>query len=119
MASAQEHRDWAAANERFYDHIGAADSDWPDWAITTVFYVIVHEISAFLRDRNKPVPRGHPGMKDALGADPAWANLLGYYEGAQDDATKTRYRCHTPSKVEVQFAHARIALVRAEIAALP
>ena len=119
MASAQDHRDCAAENERLYNFIGGADSDWPDWAVTVAFYVIVHEASAFLADRKLPVPRGHDGMKVALGADPAWANLLGYYESAQGDANRTRYRCYRPQKQEVQLAAVRIGLVRAEIAALP
>jgi hypothetical protein len=119
MASAQEHRDWAAANERFYDFIGGAEGEWLDWAVTVAFYTIVHELSAFLADRNKQVPKGHPGMKAELSADPSWSNLLGYYESAQSDATMARYRCRMPLEQEVKFAHARIALVRAEIASLP
>ncbi|HEV3323066.1 MAG TPA: hypothetical protein VG147_12870 [Solirubrobacteraceae bacterium] len=48
MPSATEHQSWAQQNKQFYEFIGGSHSQWPDWAMTALFYAAMHEIQAAL-----------------------------------------------------------------------
>jgi hypothetical protein len=113
VATAERHREWAASNEALYHALDR--SKWPDWAVTIIFYAVLHEVSAFLKDEIDYVPGSHKEMKKTLTRRSEWDRLLQFYEGAQDDSNKTRYRCYMPREMEVDLAAARLHGVRAEI----
>lgn len=123
MPTAEEHRAQAQLNEEFYARIGGIDSEWPDWALTTLFYVAVHEIQAFLADNRAtvigygirwPVAEHHE-RKKALRQHPAWNGLAQRYDVLYGASRKTRYECHSPDKTELEKRRQTVDQIRAEI----
>ena len=124
MPSAEEHRAQAAENEAFYAELRDTR---PDWALTVLFYVIVHEIQAFLADRRGtiigyglPWPiTNHHERKAALRRHPPWARLASYYGSFEGWSRKTRYECFKPDPQRLTEMEGLLARIRAEIQQLP
>lgn len=115
--TAQDHRSWAKQNQDFYEHIGGSQSSWAGWPMTALFYVVVHEVLAFLADRNVH-PRSHKETKATLRGNPQWTTLATMYEQLFGYSRDARYRCRRHTPEEIKLAEALVEMVRAEIATL-
>jgi uncharacterized protein (UPF0332 family) len=113
--SAAEHQSWAQQNEAFYRHIGGNHSQWPDWAMSVLFYTAVHEIQAALVASGSR-PRNHESRMVTLREK--WPTLGTLYETLFDRSKRVRYLCNRPSQMELALAEAALTQVRAEITKL-
>lgn len=118
VTTADDHRDWAAENERFYVEIGGSASEWRQWAMNALFYTALHELQAFFIDCGLR-PATHNQRKEIL-RKPANQRQTGQllsrrYFRLESYSRMTRYDCRIPS--DDQFARAEEALgeVRDEI----
>jgi hypothetical protein len=116
MASAERHREWAQRNEQFYSAIGGADGEWPDWAITALFYTALHEIAAFLRTHGQPA-HSHKAIRGALRANPAWTDIAAIYEQLQTWSETSRYHCIILEPHKIKLAENLLAQLREKLAA--
>lgn len=55
----QEHLQQARRNEGLAQRLGIPPLRTYDWAITVLFYCILHFVDAYLLDRHNITPRGH------------------------------------------------------------
>jgi hypothetical protein len=117
--TAQDHRDWAAENERFYyDELGGCHSSWPQWAMPALFYAALHELQAFFVDCGLR-PATHKQRSDVLRHPLNRATLgpllLQRYRRLESLSRAARYECVVHN--DAQFTRAEQALedVRNEI----
>ena len=126
MPTAEEHRQQAAANKEFYDELIAAGDDHWDWALTVLFYAVVHEIGALLADNRATVighrcaypPAGHRERKAILRAHRPWNALAKHYEYFEGWSRKTRYECLRPDAATIEKMEDLYARILSEIAAV-
>ena len=60
----QEHQQQARRNEGLAQRLGISPLRTYDWAITVLFYSILHFVDAYLLQRHGIVPRGHTATRD-------------------------------------------------------
>lgn len=60
----QEHLNQARHNEDLAQQLGSSPTEAYDWAITVLFYGILHFVDAYLLQRYGIVPRGHTAARD-------------------------------------------------------
>ena len=122
MPSASDHEQQAARNEKFYkDTLGGADTQFPDWAMTVLFYTAVHDVQAFLqrkradlRARGVPrLPRRHHDRQALL--HNFWPTLELCYTNLKDWSEDARYDCGKFSKAQLQLAERELRNLRNEI----
>jgi hypothetical protein len=113
--SATEHQSWARHNEAFYQHIGGSRSQWPDWAMTSLFYAAVHEIQAALV-ASRSRPRDHTERIAVLREK--WPSLGTLYETLYTRSKQARYNFHRHSQADLALAEMALAQIRSEIAKL-
>ena len=113
--SAAEHQSWAQQNEAFYRHIGGSRSQWPDWAMTALFYTAVHEIQAALV-ADGARPGDHKERQRVLREK--WPTLATVYETLFTRSKQARYGCQRHSQADLALAEAALQQVRREIAKL-
>jgi hypothetical protein len=58
----QEHLDQARHNEDLAQKLGSRPLEAYDWAITVLFYSLLHFVDAYLLDRHNLTPGGHTAM---------------------------------------------------------
>jgi hypothetical protein len=112
--TAEDHRSWAKRNEEFYEHIGGSESAWSGWPMTVLFYVVVHEVTAFLVDQRIQTST-HADTRAALRQNPAWTQLAAMYDQFFGYSRDARYRCRVHSKLELKLAESLLDQVRNEI----
>jgi hypothetical protein len=113
--TAAEHLAWAQENERFYQRIGGANAQFPQWAMAALFYTALHEIQAALVATNNR-RRNHKDRQDVLRA--MWPKIAALYDGLYTRSKAARYECVRHSSVQLIEAEMLLREVRAEIAAL-
>jgi uncharacterized protein (UPF0332 family) len=113
--SAAEHQSWAQQNEAFYQHIGGSHSQWPDWAMSALFYAAVHEIQAALVASSSR-PRDHKERMVILREK--WPTLGTLYETLFTRSRQARYECHRHSQADLALAEVALTQVKSEIAKL-
>jgi len=118
VPSAAKYKAWATQNETHSQDLLKKCPQASDWAVTVLFYVCLHEVNAFLRARNVPIPGGHAAMKTTLYQNPAWQDLAQMYELFQGWSNRCRYKLWMPTAKDVQVAQLQLGLVRSEIDSL-
>lgn len=114
--TAAEHYTQAQRNEAFYHQIGGSHSANPEWAMTALFYVVVHEVEAALRAVNAPRSSDHHSRKAALRT--LSPPLAAQYETLYGLSVAARYECVRHSQTALALAEARLPMIRAAIAKL-
>jgi hypothetical protein len=109
-----EHYAQAQRNEAFYRRIGSSHSAQPEWAVTALFYVAVHELEAALLALNEASPKNHAQRKAAMRQHflPAAKD----FEQLHQMSMAARYECKRHSQSDIAFAEARLTPIRQEIA---
>lgn len=115
MPSAAEHHTWAQQNEAFYTHLGGSQSQYPDWAMTVIFYVALHEIEAALVAKGSRV-YSHEQRKAKLASK--WPVIRQWHDFLYTRSRDARYRCQSFSANDLALAETALASIRAEIAKL-
>jgi len=115
--SAQDHRDWAAENERFYRELGGQQCQWPQWALPALFYSALHEVHAFLLGYGiRPI--SHREIASVLHRNgQTLGRLNGAYGRLERMSRAARYQCLRPSIQQLERAERDLVTVREEIAA--
>ena len=62
--TAQEHREQAYHNEKLAHQLGDQPLEAYDWAITVLFYTVLHFVDAYLLQHRGLVPKGHTAIRD-------------------------------------------------------
>lgn len=118
MPSASEHQNWGRQNKQFYDSIGGSHSQWPDWAMTALFYAAMHEVQAALVSTGLR-PREHKTRKAALREKTGgWLAIAQLYESLFSQSCAARYECHRHSQLHLALAEHQLGEVQNEIAKL-
>ena len=60
----QEHLRQARQNEELANKLGSPPLEAYDWAITVMFYALLHFVDAYLLERHHLLPRGHTATWD-------------------------------------------------------
>lgn len=110
----EEHRAWAKQNEAVF---GAFRKKWPDWAITALFYVAVHEVQALLIEHGHR-PTTHRD-RNAIVRTKWKKTVWPPYESLQSDSEDARYERWMPDEAALTRALLTLAKFRAEVDALP
>jgi hypothetical protein len=116
MPTAEEHRAISRRNERFFDSI--VDSEWPDWAMTVLFYAALHELAALARERNLPFPENHKEMKTVL-RNEGWQDLATRYAVLLSRSYRARYKGLRYSRDALIETRDLLHQLRVDIAELP
>ena len=113
MPTAAEHHAWALQNETFYNELGGCQSQQPDWAMTVLYYVALHEIEAALVSDGCRV-HSHEERKAKM--QQKWPILRRWHDHLYQHSRDARYRCRRPSQKDLTLAEAALRGVRDEIA---
>jgi len=124
VPTAEQHEAQAAANREFYDAIGGADSEQPDWALTILFYAAVHEIGVLFANNRATIigyrlkwpPETHSERKEVLRTHVPWNRLASHYGHFESWSRKTRYDCVRPDRERLLKMEAVLQLIKDEIA---
>jgi hypothetical protein len=112
--TAAEHYTQAQRNEAFYRQIGGSQSPTPEWAVTALFYTVVHEIEAALRAAGHAPSRDHRDRKAKIRK--LSRALAKEYESIERLSRQARYDCIRHSQMHIALAEARLPFIRAKIA---
>ena len=63
MAASADHEQQASRNRDFYTEIGAENTQWPEWALTALFYTAVHQVQAVIVRKGWKVRRKDGSLK--------------------------------------------------------
>ncbi len=85
---------------------------WPDWAVTVVFYAVVHETQGWLLAQHVN-PRDHRARKAELRARNS--TLAGVYDTLYSWSRAARYDCWIPTQKHLVLAEKLLAQVRATV----
>lgn len=111
--TAAEHYTQAQSNEAFYRQIGGSGSNTPDWAVTALFYTVVHEVEAMFRMLNLPGSADHHERKGRLRR--ISTQLAKDYETIERMSRHARYECVKHNQMHIALAEARLPFIRQEI----
>jgi uncharacterized protein (UPF0332 family) len=117
VPTATEHHTWANYNVGFYAHIGSSHSQWQPWAMTALFYAVVHDVQSLLSQYGKS-PSTHRTRLDVLRQNPQWTGLAAHYDTLSQRSTEARYLCVTHSQAELALAEMAVRLAQQEVARL-
>lgn len=92
MPSKEEHLKQANKNERFYVTFELDDTEFLDWAVTALFYCILHYVDAFLADRLNHHPLHHGQRTPYVARCQGLNHIYGEYMKLKDESEKARYR---------------------------
>jgi len=101
LPSKEEHLKQANKNERFYVTFELDDTEFLDWAVTVLFYSILHYVDAFLADRMGYDPPDHYRRTSCCEKIPELRQIYNQYMRLKDQSEKARYwlRQFTPASV--------------------
>jgi hypothetical protein len=95
-------------------------SEYLDWAVTCLFYSVIHYVNACLTKDGKVIPRRHVGTDARAGGrtnivqqDPSLQRIYNDYRHLDDESRDARYELRHPSKAEFD-AHLMPKYVRIE-----
>ena len=92
MPSKQQHLDKAAHNEAFYDDFDLDSSPYCDWAVTVLFYALLHYVDTFLAVAQKPVhPNRHAVRDGCVARIPDLGPIYNEYITLKDKSRDARY----------------------------
>jgi hypothetical protein len=108
-----EHRAWAKKNQEDFEKFRAKS---PDWAVTSLFYVGVHEVQALLVERGDR-PETHKERNVLIRR--YWrTSIWPPYEALMQASQDARYHCLMPTPSDVNKAVLTLTKLRAAIATL-
>lgn len=116
MPSKQKHVCQAAKNERFYDHFDLDHTEFLDWAVTALFYSLVHYVDAFLA-LHQYHPPDHKRRTNLIATEVHLKSIYCKYRQLKDQSEHGRYliKTFTPTDVRElknnQFESAKIHLL--------
>jgi hypothetical protein len=118
---AKSHKDWAVRCEAFYKKLGGAKCADPEWALTVLFYVCVHEVQAFLVSKRKElaaIPVGLPltHMQRSELLAKRWKKLGVLYDQFLDWSKQARYDLWIPEEEDLKAAEELLRRIRKQIA---
>jgi hypothetical protein len=112
--TAADHHAQAQRNQAFYEQIGGSNSSTPEWAVTVLFYIAVHELEAALLACGEPRSKDHTTRRTGVrqrvtGASPGFEQLY-------QMSNEARYECVLHPQHRIALAEMQLALIRQEIA---
>ena len=102
MPSKQQHLDQASKNERLYHQFDLDKTEFLDWAVTVLFYSLLHYLDAFLAQRQPSRhPRSHAERDDEVGRSGQLTQVWQFYRRLKDESRNARYEVpsFTPASV--------------------
>jgi len=96
MPTQDEHLDKAQHNQRFYESLDIATTDFLDWLVTGLFYCALHYVDAYLATKLIH-PRQHAGTNqrnDQVAHMPELRVIYRHYRALYDDCIDARYGFH-------------------------
>lgn len=101
MPSKQEHLNQADKNERFYGLCDLDNSEFLDWAVTALFYSVLHYVDAFLAEQLNYHPLDHQHRTPSVAKLDQLNPIHREYMRLKDESEKARYKIKhfTPSSV--------------------
>lgn len=91
MPTLKQHQSKAIYNEKFFEDV---KFNYPDWAITGIFYATIHLIEAFLATKNIHV-EDHKERAKYIGLLKELKPLFQYYRALYDYSVNARYKMYS------------------------
>jgi len=106
MPSEKQHIKKAAHNEQFFDHV---KHDYPDWAMTGLFYSVLHYIEAYLATKGIHV-EDHKERAKHVGLLAPLKPYYADYRRLYDYSVNARYKMHEFNVTWLNDTHKRFFL---------
>lgn len=106
MPSAKDHKAKAAYNEEFFDH---TKYDYPDWALTGLFYSALHLVDAFLATKHISV-ENHLTRFNYVNKVKELKPLYPEYRMLYDYSVNARYKMHSFSTENINDTYKTVFL---------
>lgn len=106
MPTIRQHYNKALYNEKFFDY---SKHDYPDWAITGIFYSAVHLIEAFLASKGIHV-EDHKERARHIALLKELKPLFQYYRALYDYSVNARYKLYSFSVESISDSYERFFL---------
>lgn len=90
MPTVKQHYNKSISNEKFFESV---KYDYPDWAITGIFYAAVHLMEAFLATKSIHV-EDHKERAKHIGLIKELKPLFKCYRALYDYSVNARYKLH-------------------------
>jgi len=91
----QDHLSQANHNERLFQQLGSGSLGAYDWAITVMFYSLLHFVDAWLLQHHNIIPKGHTKKRGVLGRNDYvkqhLPQIYGAYKRLYDASIRARY----------------------------
>lgn len=91
MPSKTKHLSIATKNEKFFDHFDLNNSPFIEWAVTGLFYSLLHYIDAYLAERLKCHPRIHGTRTTLVSTESDLHGIYDKYRYLKDQSEGARY----------------------------
>ena len=102
---------------RFYEHLGRSQSSWQPWAMTALFYTVVHDVQSLLV-QNSLHPATHIDRANLLRNNPRWSGLAACYDILSQRSREARYLCKTHTQAELALAEMAARQAQHEVSQL-
>jgi hypothetical protein len=101
LPTLKEHYKKSGYNEKFFDDV---KHEYPDWAITGLFYAALHLMEAFLAVKDIHV-EDHKERVNYIGRLSELKPLYQYYRALYDYSVNARYKMHsfTPESINKSY----------------
>lgn len=91
MPSKEQHAEQASKNERFYDSFDLDKTKFLDWAITALFYSLLHYVDAYLDLKLRYHPKNHTNRTPLVSNDSNLKQIYLKYRRLKDESEAARY----------------------------
>lgn len=112
-ATAQQHLDKAARNERLSSELKQLPDGYTEWQVITVFYAAVHLVQAYLRAKTTEYPQTHAERDQLIVTMKVLNPIYKPYQELKHMAVTARYACLPTNDFDVKEARKQLAEIRA------
>ena len=91
MPSKRKHVSMATKNERFFEHFDLDNSPFLEWAVTGLFYSLIHYIEAYLADRLNDHTSSHFDREPRMDRISDLRRIYNEYRHLKDQSRQGRY----------------------------
>jgi hypothetical protein len=98
---AKGHVEQARRNYRLYQQLCSQD-EYPDWAMTLLFYTALHLVQAYIRQYGEWFPQTHDARREFINEDRRLEALWYDYRELYDQSRNVRYNLRSITQAEVK-----------------
>ena len=94
MPSKEQHVEQASKNERFYNSFDLDKTEFLDWAVTALFYSLLHYVDAYLAVKGVKGyhPKSHANRTPLVSMESNLKQIYSKYRRLKDESELARYQ---------------------------